>query len=129
VEALRGALRGTVLAPEDAGYEEARAVYNGMIQRRPGAIARVAGVADVMACVNAARAANVTVSVRGGGHNAGGLGVVEGGLVIDLGRLRGIRVDPQARTVRVEGGATGEIPRHPSVWPRKRLHLTTGVGD
>jgi len=106
VTALRLALRGEVIGQGDAGYEKARAVYNGMIQRRPAAIARVADVADVIACVKAARMAGVTVAVRGGGHNAGGLGTVDGGLVIDLGRLRGIRVDAPARTVRVEGGAT-----------------------
>ena len=106
VTALRAALRGEVIGEGDAGYEKARAVYNGMIQRRPAAIARVADVADVIACVKAARGAGVTVAVRGGGHNAGGLGTVDGGLVIDLGRLRGIRVDAAARTVRVEGGAT-----------------------
>jgi FAD/FMN-containing dehydrogenase len=106
VTALRAALRGEVIGEGDAGYEKARPVYNGMIQRRPAAIVRVADVADVIACVKAARGAGVTVAVRGGGHNAGGLGTVDGGLVIDLGRLRGIRVDAAARTVRVEGGAT-----------------------
>jgi FAD/FMN-containing dehydrogenase len=110
VEALRAGLRGQLLTREDAGYDAARAVYNAMIQRYPGAIAQVADVADVIACVNAAREADVLVAVRGGGHNAGGLGVVDGGLVIDLRGLHGVRVDPKARTVRVEGGATwGEV--------------------
>lgn len=104
VEALRTGLRGQVLTPPDDGYEEVRPVYNAMIQRRPGAIALVADAADVMACVDAAREHGVPVAVRGGGHNAAGLGSVDGGLVIDLGRLKGIRVDPRARTVRVEGG-------------------------
>jgi hypothetical protein len=106
IDALRAELRGTVLTREDVGYDEARTVYNAMIQRTPGAIAQVADVADVIACVNAAREAGVLVAVRGGGHNAGGLGVVDGGLVVDLRGLRGIRVNPRARTVRVEGGAT-----------------------
>ena len=92
-QSLRSALRGALLAPGDPGYEEARVVYNAMIQRRPGAIAQVADVGDIIACVNAARAAGVMVAVRGGGHNAGGLGVVDGGLVIDLRRLRGARID------------------------------------
>jgi hypothetical protein len=132
LEALRTGLRGTVLTPEDAGYDEARAVYNGMIQRRPGAIARVVDVADVIACVNAARAAGVLVAVRGGGHNAGGLGVVDEGLVIDLRALRGIRVDPRARTVRVEGGATwGDVDHatHPfGLATPCGFISTTGVG-
>lgn len=102
--ALRAALRGDVIAPEDDAYEEARPVYNAMIQRWPGAIARVADIADIVTCVRDARDADVTVAVRGGGHNAAGFGTVDGGLVIDLSRLKGIRVDPQARTVRVGAG-------------------------
>jgi len=110
IEALRARIRGRLLTREDTEYDAARAVYNAMIQRWPGAIAQVDDVADVIACVNAAREAGVLVAVRGGGHNAGGLGVVDGGLVVDLRGLRGIRVDPQARTVRVDGGATwGEV--------------------
>ncbi|MFN8626769.1 MAG: FAD-binding oxidoreductase [Candidatus Binatia bacterium] len=132
VEGLRTSLRGQVLVPQDPGYEEGRAVYNAMIQRRPGAIARVADVADVIACVHAARDAGVTLAVRGGGHNAAGLGVVDGGLVVDLGRLRGIRVDAQARTVRVEGGATwGDVDHatHPfGLAVPCGIISTTGVG-
>jgi FAD/FMN-containing dehydrogenase len=110
VEKLRTALRGEVIAPGDKAFEQARSVYNAMIQKQPAVVAQVADVADVMACVNAARDAGIAVSIRGGGHNAGGLGMVDGGLCIDLRRLRGIRVDPQARTVRVEGGAVwGEV--------------------
>ncbi len=132
IEALRADLRGQVLTREDAGYDEARTVYNAMIQRRPGAIAQVADVADVITCVNAARDAGVLVAVRGGGHNAGGLGVVDGGLVVDLRRLRGIRVDPAARTVRVEGGATwGDVDHttHPfGLATPCGFISTTGVG-
>jgi FAD binding domain/Berberine and berberine like len=132
VTTLRAALRGEVLAPADAGYEKARAVYNAMIQRWPAAIARCADVADVIACVKAARASGITVAVRGGGHNAGGLGTVEGGLMIDLGMLRGIRVDAQARTVRVEGGATwGDVDHatHPfGLAVPCGFISTTGVG-
>jgi hypothetical protein len=132
VTALKASLRGEVLAPTDGGYEKARAVYNAMIQRRPAAIARCADVADVIACVKAARASGITVAVRGGGHNAGGLGTVEGGLMIDLGMLRGIRVDAQARTVRVEGGATwGDVDHatHPfGLAVPCGFISTTGVG-
>jgi hypothetical protein len=132
VETLRAALRGQVLTPNDAGYDVARAVYNAMIQRRPGAIAQVADVADVIVCVNAAHEAGVLVAVRGGGHNAGGLGVIDGGLVVDLRGLRGIRVDPRARTVRVEGGATwGDVDHatHPfGLATPCGFISTTGVG-
>lgn len=106
VDALRTALRGEVLTPGDAAYEQARPVYNAMIQRHPGAIARPVDVADVVACVTLARDAGAEIAVRGGGHNAGGLGTVDRGLVIDLSRMRGVRVDPAARTVRVEAGCT-----------------------
>jgi FAD/FMN-containing dehydrogenase len=101
---LRSALRGEVLAPSDAGYEEARKVYNGMIDRHPRLIARCAGVADVMACIRFARDNGIQVSIRGGGHNAAGLGVWDDALVVDLSRMRSVRVDPEARTARVEGG-------------------------
>jgi FAD/FMN-containing dehydrogenase len=96
--------RGELIRPGDKGYDEARKVYNAMIDRRPGLIARCADVADVIAAMNFGRENNLLVSVRGGGHNAGGLGVCDGGLVIDLSRIRYTRVDPAARTVRVGGG-------------------------
>lgn len=105
IEGLRGSLRGTLIAPGDSGYDEARAVYNAMIDKRPGAIVRVADVADVITCVDLARTAGIALAVRGGGHNAGGLGVADDALVVDLRDLDGIRVSPKARTVRVEGGA------------------------
>ncbi|MEJ2668639.1 MAG: FAD-binding oxidoreductase [Deinococcales bacterium] len=104
VSLLRESLRGQLLTPGDDGYEEARSVYNAMIQRHPAAIARVADVADVITCVNTARDGNLTLAVRGGGHNAAGLGIVDAGHVVDLGNLTGLRVDAQARTVRVEAG-------------------------
>src|SRR6476620_11768184 len=102
VDALRTSLRGEVIAEGDGSYDSARAVYNGMIHKRPRAIARVADAADVITCVKAAREERLALAIRGGGHNAGGLGVVDGGLCVDFGRLRGTRVDPKARTVRVE---------------------------
>ena len=106
VGALTGTLRGRAIAPGDADYDEARAVYNGMIDRRPALVVRVADVADVIAAVRFARDNGLTVAVRGGGHNGAGLGTVDDGLVIDLGALRGVRVDPVERTITVEGGAT-----------------------
>ena len=107
VEQLKPQFRGQILTPSDEGYEVARKVYNGMIDKRPGAIARCVNVADVMAAVRAAREQDVLAAIRGGGHNAGGLGICDGGLVIDLSLMRGVRVDPAARTVRAEGGCTG----------------------
>ena len=106
VDALTDQLRGEVIRPGDAGYDEARAVHNGTIDRRPGAIARCADVADVITAIRLAREDDALVSVRGGGHNGAGLGVCDGGLVIDLSSMRGIRVDPAAQTVRADGGCT-----------------------
>jgi hypothetical protein len=104
VEQLRAQLRGGLVRPEDPDYEESCRVYNAMIQKHPALIARCADVADVIAAVGFARERGVTLAIRGGGHNGGGLGICEGGLVADLSRMRGVRVDPAARTVRVAGG-------------------------
>jgi FAD/FMN-containing dehydrogenase len=104
VEQLRAQLRGGLVRPGDADYEESCRVYNAMIQKHPALIARCADVADVIASVGFAREQGVTLAIRGGGHNGGGLGICEGGLVADLSRMRGVRVDPAARTVRVAGG-------------------------
>src|SRR6185312_2774309 len=90
---LRTRLRGEVIVPSDERYETARAVYNGMIDRRPAAIARCVDVADVMAAVSFAREHQLTLAIRGGGHNGGGLGTCDDGLVIDLSRMKGIHVD------------------------------------
>jgi FAD/FMN-containing dehydrogenase len=100
------ALRGRVVRPGDADYDASRRVYNAMIDRRPGLIVYCRDVADVMHCVDFARSESLLLAVRGGGHNGGGLGICDGGLVLDLSGLKGIRVDPAARTVRVEGGCT-----------------------
>jgi FAD binding domain/Berberine and berberine like len=109
-DTLQAELRGPVIQPDEAGYDEARTVYNAMIDRRPTAIARCADVADVMTAVRFASANGQPVSVRGGGHNAGGLGVWDDALVIDLSAMRGVTVDPAARTVRAEGGCVwGDI--------------------
>ena len=99
-------LRGELIQPSDATYDSARKVYNGMIDKHPALIVRCADVADVIAGVNFAREHDLTLAVRGGGHNGPGLGVCDDGLVLDLSLMKGTRVDPAARTVRVEGGAT-----------------------
>ena len=106
IDALRADLRGTLLLPGDAGYDEARQIWNGMIQRYPGMIVRCAGVADVVAAVRLAKDHDLIVAVKGGGHNVAGNAVCEGGLMIDLSSMRGVHVDPRARTARAEGGAT-----------------------
>jgi FAD/FMN-containing dehydrogenase len=103
---LRAKLRGELLEAGDPGYDAARKVYNGMIDKRPRMIARCKDVADVMAAVQFGRENGLLVSIRGGGHNAGGLGICDDGLVIDLSGIRYVRVDPQARLVHVGGGCT-----------------------
>ncbi len=101
---LRSQFRGSLIEPDDAGYEQARQVYNAMISRKPRLIAQCADVADVMAAVRFGREHGQLVAIRGGGHNAGGLGICEDGLVIDLSLMRYIRVDPATRMVRAGGG-------------------------
>ena len=105
-------LRGTVIQPGDAAYEEARKLYNGMIDKRPRIIARCAGVADVIAAVNFGREQGLLIAIRGGGHNGPGLGSCDDGLVIDLSSMRSVRVDPAKRTVRVEPGCTSADVDH-----------------
>ena len=99
-------LRGRIVQPGNADYDASRRVYNAMIDRHPRLIVYCRDVADVMHCVNFARDQSLLLAVRGGGHNGGGLGVCDEGLVLDLSGLKGIRVDAEARTVRVEGGCT-----------------------
>ena len=106
VEQFKTGLRGELIQPDDPRYDVARKVYNGMIDKRPRMIAYCSDVADVIACVNFARENEVLIAVRGGGHNGAGWAVADDALVIDLSAMRGVRVDPQERTVRVEGGAT-----------------------
>jgi FAD binding domain/Berberine and berberine like len=104
--------RGELIRPEDSSYEEHRRIWNGSIDRRPNLIARCAGVADVIAAVRFASENEQTVAVRSGGHSYPGLCVCDGGMVIDLGRMRGIRVDPEARTARAQAGVLlGELDR------------------
>lgn len=109
---FRKSQRGQVIAPGDEGYEEARQVWNANIERRPGLVCRPAGVADVIDTVHFARDHHLLVSVRGGGHSFSGICVCNGGLVIDLSLMKGIRVDPIRRTARAEGGVRwGEFDR------------------
>ncbi|GGJ45298.1 oxidoreductase [Neoroseomonas lacus] len=103
---LKPILRGGLIEPGDAAYADACKLYNGMIDKRPLAIARCADVADVIAAVNFGRDNRLPIAIRGGGHNGPGLGSVNDGLVIDLSSMRGVRVDPTTRTARVEAGAT-----------------------
>jgi FAD/FMN-containing dehydrogenase len=103
---LRARFRGHVLEPGDPGYDTARRVDNAMIDRRPALIARCAGVADVLASARFAREQDLVVSVRSGGHNVAGNAVCDGGLMIDLSPMKGVRVDPDARTARAEAGVT-----------------------
>ena len=131
-ESLRTQLAGLVLSPSDAGYDDARRVHNGLIDRRPGLVARCHGTADVQAAVRFAREHKLEIAVRGGGHNVAGNAVCEAGLMIDLSAMRGVHVDPRARRARAQGGATwGDYNRE------TQLHglastggvvSTTGVG-
>src|ERR1700682_329801 len=112
IEKLRSAVRGPVLCPGDQGYDAVRTVPNAMIDRRPGIIAQCTGAADVIACVRFAREHECLVSVRGGGHSVAGKSVCEGGLMIDLSAMKGIRVDPLKRTVQAQAGLLlGEFDR------------------
>jgi FAD/FMN-containing dehydrogenase len=103
---LRGQVRGEVIGPEDAAYEDARRVFNAMIDRRPNVIVRPASAADVAAAVNFARDKGLDLAVRGGGHSVPGFGTVDDGLVIDLSSMRAVTVDPANETARAQGGAT-----------------------
>ena len=105
IQGLAATMRGPLIQRGDPSYDEARKIYNAMIDKRPALIARCADVADVIAAVNFARDNDLIVAIRGGGHNGPGLGLVDDGLVIDLSPMNGVRVDPVARTARVEGGA------------------------
>lgn len=112
VDRFSAQLRGRVIRPADAEYESARRVWNGMIDKRPALIVRCAGVSDVIAAVTFARDRSLVVAIRGGGHNVAGNAVCDGGMVIDLSEMKGIRVDTASRTVRAEPGLTwGEFDR------------------
>src|SRR6187399_2616693 len=129
---LKRNLRGRIIQPGDADYDEARKVYNGMIHKKPRLIARCADVADVIRSVNFARENDLLVSIRGGGHNAGGLGVCDDGLVIDLAPIKYTRVDPASCTVTVGGGCVwGDVDHATHAFglaTPSGVISTTGVG-
>src|SRR5882762_9911522 len=100
-ETFIGSMRGPVVRPMDADYDAVRSLYNGMIDKNPVMIARCTDVADVVTAVNFARESDLRVAIRGGGHNGPGLGSVDDGLMIDMSMMKGVRVDPARRTVRV----------------------------
>jgi hypothetical protein len=109
---LRARMDGALLAPGDPGYEDARRIHNAMHDRRPALIARCAGAEDVRTAIDYARARGLSLAVRGGGHHVAGYASCDGGLVVDLSPMKGIRVDPRARTVRAQAGLTwGELDR------------------
>jgi FAD/FMN-containing dehydrogenase len=112
IQAFASGLRGQVVRPGDDDYDQARQVWNGMIDKRPALIALCEGVADVVAAVNLAREHELLVAVRGGGHNVAGTAVCDGGIVIDLSRMRAVRVDPEQQLVWAQGGCTwGDVDR------------------
>jgi FAD/FMN-containing dehydrogenase len=117
IEAFAATVRGPVLTPGAEGYDEARAIWNGLIDRRPALIVQCTGAADVVDSVNFAREHDLVLSIRAGGHNVAGNAVNEGGLMIDLSAMRGVHVDPSTRTVRVQAGATlGDLDRETQLY-------------
>src|SRR5260370_26585929 len=104
-DVLRQQVRGDVIAAEDEGFEQARAVYNAMIDKRPVVVTRPVNAGDVIAAVNFARESHLPIAIRGGGHSVPGFGTCDGGLGIDLSRMRGVRVNPAERSARADGGA------------------------
>jgi FAD/FMN-containing dehydrogenase len=131
IDALRQTLRGTVCLPAEAGYDEARTIWNAMIDRRPGVVVRARGAADIMRAVNFARNHGVLLAVRAGGHNIAGNAVCEGGLLLDLSLMRGVWVDVVRRTARVEPGATlGDFDKEAQTFGLATplgINSTTGV--
>ncbi|MEE8159879.1 MAG: FAD-dependent oxidoreductase [Dehalococcoidia bacterium] len=124
-EKFRSSLRGELLLSSDEGYDAARKVWNGMIDKRPALIARCAGAADVIQCVRFAREHDLLVSVRGGGHNYAGKSVCDSGLMIDLSPMKGIRVDPERRVAQAQAGLRlGEFDRETQAFG---LATTLGV--
>ena len=117
VQLLREVFSGPVLTPGDPGYDEARRIHNGLIDKHPGVIARCLHTADVVHAVNFGREEGLEISVRGGGHNVAGKAVTDRGLMIDLSLMKGIHVDPARRTVRAQPGVrVGELDRASAVF-------------
>ncbi len=131
VSTLRKRLRGAVLITEDEGYDAARQVWNAMIDRKPGVIARCADASDVRTVIDFARDLNAPLSIRGGGHNIAGSAVNDGGVVIDLSLMKSVEVDPVARTARVAPGVTlGELDRETQAFgliTPTGINSTTGI--
>jgi FAD/FMN-containing dehydrogenase len=129
--ALRPQLRGNLCLQDEAGYDEARTIWNAMIDRRPGAVVRCGGASDVMRAVRLARENGLLVAVRGGGHNISGNAVCEGGLLIDLSPMHSVRIDPKKRTARVEPGVTlGEFDKEAQAFGLATplgINSTTGI--
>jgi len=132
VDDFAAGLRGELITSADDDYDEARTIYNAMIDKRPALIARCENVADVIAAVDFAREHDLDLAIHGGGHNGAGLAMVDDGLVIDLSPMNGVHVDPDARTVRVQGGATwGEVDHATHAFGLavpSGIISTTGVG-
>ena len=132
IDQLRTSFRGELIEPADPRYEESRKVYNAMISRKPRLIAKCVDAADAIAAVNFGRQQNLKVSIRGGGHNAGGLGICDDGLVIDLSQIKYVHIDPAAQTVRVGGGCTWADVDHAThafgLAVPSGIISTTGVG-
>jgi hypothetical protein len=110
---LAAGFKGQVLRPADIGYEEARKVHNGLVDKRPALIARCHGVSDVVAALDLARKLGLEVAVRGGGHNVAGRATIDGGVMIDLSPMKGVVVDPKGRTARARRGPIS-TPQHKS---------------
>jgi FAD/FMN-containing dehydrogenase len=132
IEQLKGSFEGEILLPTDGAYDSARQIWNAMIQKRPAVIARCAATSDVVRAVNFARDNRLVLAVRGGGHNIAGSAMCDDGLVIDLSQMKAARVDPAARRVIIEGGATlGDLDAatqaHGLATP-VGINSTTGIG-
>ena len=121
IKALTEAVRGRVITPSDSDYDDARAVYNAMHDRKPRAIIQCIDSADVMAAVAAARDGGLHLAIRGGGHSVPGFGTVDDGLVIDLSPMKGVRVDPAKKVAWVGGGATWGDVDHATFLDRKSV--------
>src|SRR5262245_22317664 len=133
IDDLRGALRGPLLTAGEEGYEQARHIWNGAFDRKPALIVRCAGAADVVQAVNFGRTQDLLVAVRAGGHSLSGQSTCDGGLMIDVSQMRGVRVDPTARTARVEAGALlGDLDRESQAFglatPAGRVSHTGAAG-
>ena len=112
IDSLASAIAGKAIRPGDADYEQARRIWNANVRKHPGLIVRCAGTADVVQAVKFARANDLLVAIRGGGHNVGGRALCDDGIVIDLSGMKAVFVDPAKATARVQGGATlGDVDR------------------